>query len=260
MQKEAEKFADSDLLEGFFSIQALLQAKDEGINDRPVFEILFAQEKKQKKEREWRFLWKYSKKYGFPIRLCPLCEIESLAVGSTHGGILARCGNRSFPSVSKEILQQNPKGFYVLLDGIEDPYNFGYALRTLYAAGADGILLSPRNWMGAAGVVCRASAGASERFCMYLCDRIEQGVDCFKESGYRIVCADLDRAVSVYDADLSFPLLLIIGGEKRGIRASVLEKADTVVRLEYGRPFDAALSAASAASLLGYEVFRYNRN
>ena len=69
----------------------------------------------------------------------------------------------------------------------------------------------------------------------------------------------MEHSVSMYDADLCRPLLLIVGGEKRGISRAVLDLADTVVRLDYGRPFEGALSAASAASILAFEVYRQNR-
>ncbi len=258
MQKEAEKFTDSNLLEGKISLSALLDARVQGHNDRPILRVLFAREKLKSKEREFRYFSKKAAEHGYEVEIRPLCELDAMAIGNTHGGILAVCGDRTFPILTREVLQSKPRGFFVLLDGVEDPYNFGYALRSLYAAGVDGILLTERNWMGAAGVVCRASAGASERFCMYLCP--DDLTDLFHACGYRVLCADIQNSVSVYDADLSLPLLLVVGGEKRGIGASLLAQADAVVRLEYGRPFAAALSTASAATLLAYEIYRVNRD
>ena len=93
---------------------------------------------------------------------------------------------------------------------------------------------------------------------LYLMDP-EKAVTLFKKEGFRIVSADLPNSLPVYDADLQKPLLLVVGGERRGITKGVLEKSDAIVRLDYGRPFDAALSAASAASILAFEVFRQNR-
>jgi len=52
---------------------------------------------------------------------------------------------------------------------------------------------------------------------------------------------------------------LIVGGEKRGISHALLDKCDGRVCLDYGRDFPEALSAASAASILAFEVFRQNR-
>ena len=82
--------------------------------------------------------------------------------------------------------------------------------------------------------------------------------DMFKEKKYKIVCAGIRKSVSAYDADLKKPLLLVVGGEKRGISSSVLQKADSIVRLEYGREFMQSLSASSAATVLAFEVLRQN--
>ena len=60
-------------------------------------------------------------------------------------------------------------------------------------------------------------------------------------------------------ADVKTPVLLVVGGEKRGITRAVLSECDGVVCLDYGRRFGAALSAASAASILAFEIFRQNR-
>ena len=79
------------------------------------------------------------------------------------------------------------------------------------------------------------------------------------KSGYKIVCADIKNSVSVYEADLKKPLLLIVGGEKRGISSKILSRADEIVRIDYGRSFQNALSAASAATILSFEVLRANR-
>ena len=55
------------------------------------------------------------------------------------------------------------------------------------------------------------------------------------------------------------PLLLVVGGEKRGIKKRLRPELDLIVRLDYGREFGEALSAASAASVLAFEALRQNR-
>jgi 23S rRNA (guanosine2251-2'-O)-methyltransferase len=171
--------------------------------------------------------------------------------------VLAYTSDRTIKNITECEIKEN--GFYVFLQGIEDPYNFGYALRSLYAAGVDGIVLEKRNWMSAAGVVCRASAGASEMLPLAWGEP-EEIAKAFKEKGYSIVAADkTDDAVSVYDTEISFPVLLVVGGEKRGISAAFRAYCDKTVMLDYGREFRAALSAASASSIIAFEIFRKNR-
>ena len=64
--------------------------------------------------------------------------------------------------------------------------------------------------------------------------------------------------MGLYEADLKKPLLLVVGGEKRGISAEMLALADRVVRIDYGREFRGSLSAASAATVMAFEILRQN--
>lgn len=261
MIKEAEKFAESNLMEGMVSLRAVLEAQTTAYNDRRILEVLYTEARAADKPKELAWLRHRAEEYGFPITLCSAETIDAAAVGNTHGGVLARCSTRTIPALNEAVCASLPDdGFFVMLEGIEDPYNFGYALRSLYAAGADAVILPPRSWMSAAGVVCRASAGASERLPLYCAESGEEAAFLLRGRGAKIVCADIADSVSVYDADLSRPLFLIVGGEKRGISRAVLRQADCVVRLDYARSFDGALSAASAASILAFEVFRQNRS
>ena len=256
MIKEESRFKDSCVFEGMTSIRALIDnLKDEKDNARKIEKILYDTQKEKSKSKELGYLKKMAVLFGFTVECATSEEIDSYTVGASHGGIIALCAERTYPNVTKDSIVEN--GFYVMIEGIEDPYNFGYALRSIYAAGADGIILSERNWLSAAGVVCRSSAGASERLNTYIATN--DFITDFKAKGYKIICADIKNSVSVYEADLKKPILLIVGGEKRGISASLLKEADQIVRIDYGRRFDAALSAASASTILAFEIFRNNK-
>ena len=257
MQKEENKFRASSVFEGMVSIRSLLAAAKEGSNDRRIKRVLYARERLPKIFKEVAFLRHEGERSGFSVEETDEETLSSLTLGTSHGGLVAECTDRSIPSLSKSVaLPQN--GFFVMLEGIEDPYNFGYALRSLYALGVDGVILPERNWMSAAGVVARASAGASELFALYTASS-ETAADLFSEAGYTVVCADADTETALEDSSLTYPVFLIVGGEKRGISAAVKKKADVTVKISYGRPFDRALSAASAATILAYEIAKQNR-
>ncbi|MFA5561018.1 MAG: TrmH family RNA methyltransferase [Eubacteriales bacterium] len=258
MLKEEEKFAPSTVMEGMTSIRAVLKGQTTSNNDRKIEKILFQQEKEAQLQRELGYLRAMGREKGFEVLPVEAERLHRLCIGSSHGGVVALTGERKLPALSEALKAIRPDGLYVLLEGIEDPYNFGYALRSLYACGADGIILPPRNWMSAAGVVARASAGASELFDMFTADATE-ALSLFHGIGYRTVCADARADVTLQNCALPCPLLLLVGGERRGLSAAVRQKADMQVRIAYGRDFPAALSAASAATLFGYEIARQNR-
>lgn len=253
---ENDKIAGSGFFEGIISIRSILSCD---CSKRKIKKIYYAAERLDTNRKEFGWLKAMSEKYTFEIEILPRSEIDSIAFGTTHGGVLASCSDREYPTLTYKFIEKTrKKGFYAMIEGIEDPFNFGYAVRSIYAAGADAIILSKRNWMSAAGVVCKSSAGASELCDIAVADSTD-AAEIFSSAGFRIICSDIKNSVSVYEADLSFPLLLIIGGEKRGISRALLDKADGIVRLDYGREFPEALSAASAAAILSYEVLRQNK-
>lgn len=259
MQKEDIKFRSSAVLEGMTSVRALLYGRKNNIHDRRILRILYDRTREEKLRRDLGFLRANGQIYGFPVEGVSAEEIEQRAIGTSHGGVLAECGERTIPLLHDCRSSLSGGGFYVMIQGIEDPYNFGYALRSLYACGIDGIVLSERNWMSAAGVVARASAGASEMLPAYIATA-EEAADIFHAIGYRVVCADERTEHILPDTTLRKPLLLIIGGERRGISRALLDRADILVKIPYERGFRASLSAASAATILGYEIMRQNRS
>lgn len=256
MQKEDIKFLDSTVFEGMTSIRAIINANNDGFNDRKIQKILFDKDRLSKIHKEVGYLRAISESKGFELVPSTREELDEITLGSSHGGIIAITGDRTLPSFSADT-EIESEGFYAMIQGIEDPYNFGYSLRSLYATGCSGIILPERNWMSAAGVVARSSAGASEMFKIYKADPLV-AAEIFKSKGYKIVCAD-ERTDNVLGAcELKKPLLLIVGGEKRGISRALIDNADILVKINYAREFKASLSAASATTMFAYEIMRQN--
>jgi 23S rRNA (guanosine2251-2'-O)-methyltransferase len=239
---------DHTFLEGHISIQAALAAGSRQVH------IIYL--RRGKLSRAVSRLERQAKAIGVPIERVNEETIDAYAGGRTHGGVVARVGPRRFVSLEM-LLTTSGLPFVSMLDGIEDPFNFGAAVRVMYAAGLDGLVVRPRNWMSAAGLVARTSAGASELIPVAVADSALEAAAFFRERGLTVACtASQTRALSVYEADLSRPLFLVIGGEKRGITRSFIEQADVLLRIPYGRPFKRSLGTASAAAVLAFEVMR----
>lgn len=258
MLKEDTRFINSTVFEGITSLRAVFGGIDLSVSDRCVSRVMVTEKRKNDNPKEYAWLTHEAERRGFAIESVSEERINALSVGSSHGGLIAECSVRSIQRLSHDVCAPQDKGFFVMMEGIEDPYNFGYALRSLYAAGVSGVILPERNWMTAAGVVARSSAGASELLPMYTADSLT-AARFFHEAGYKVACADVRTEDVLYDTALPLPLLLIVGGEKRGISRALLDTADIVVKIPYGRDFPAALSAASAATILGFEILRQNK-
>ena len=240
-----------DIFEGMTSISAVIKSITQNISDRKIIKIIYDRSRAEQKSRELKFLSHKAKELHFPLLAVDGDEINDICSGTTHGGIVAICSKRSFPELNVNFLTNG--SFFVLIDGIEDPYNFGYSVRSLYAAGVDGIVLPERNWMEFAGTVSRSSAGTSELIGMCFSDTLE-AVKFFKDKGFEIVCAGIRDSVSLYEHDFKNPILLVVGGEKRGISSRILQLSDVNVRIDYAREFMGSLPSASAISVIAFEI------
>lgn len=235
------------VLEGFVSVRAALKA-----GSRPIDAIIV---RRDKWDRGIAWLEHASRDAGIPFERADAAEIDAIAQGTTHGGVIARVGPRAFVPLG-DLAAGAEAPFVAMLDGVEDPFNFGQAVRALYAAGAHGLVVRPRSWLSAAGTVARASAGASEWMPTALAETALEAAAHFRARGLTVACTAQQGAASIYEADLSGPLFLVIGGERRGITRSFLEQADLLLSIPYGRAFDQSLGTTGATAVLAFEVMR----
>lgn len=251
MRKDLEKHGESDFAEGVISILSIIK------NDsRPVFQIYLLPDAKKDEKNILRLLM-LAKKKKIPISVETPDFFDSVTTGHTHGGVIARVGQRRM-TTPQEVFEKGD-GFVFLICGIEDPFNFGCAVRSFYAAGAGGMILTPRNWLSCAGVTIRSSAGTTEAIPCACYESPSELCKLAKEKGYRVVCACEKDSVELFDATLEKPIFFIVGGEKRGISREFLDAADEKVRIPYGRPFKGSLTASAASAICAFEVFRRNK-
>ncbi|MCW5876205.1 MAG: RNA methyltransferase [Anaerolineales bacterium] len=234
-------------LEGWVSVLAALEA-----GRRPVAAVYL---QAGKEVRQAGRIAAAARARGLQPQMLPAAELDALAQGRSHGGVLAQAGERTFQTLD-ELTAAAPDGFFAMLYGVEDPYNYGQAIRALYAAGAHGLVVPERNWDTALNVVARASAGASE-YMPTARAAPEAAIQHFKAQGFRAAgTAKARGATPLYAADLRGPLLLLIGGEKRGLGAAAQALCDLQLTIPYGREFRGELDVTSSVAALAFEVMR----
>lgn len=255
MDSKMQTTDSSIIFEGITSLSALIAAQRGGKSRRKIIRVYFEKSKIRKERGRFQFVRHASEELGFELLTCDETEIASIASGKTHGGILAEVTEAEYKLFTPQLIPS--KGFSAIIEGVEDPYSLGYSLRTLYACGCDAVIL-PRHLPSAAdSTLCKASAGASELLDMYMGDTAEIA-NAYKLAGYTIACAEIRDSVACSEADLKLPLLLVVGGEKRGISSKLSALKDMNICIPYAREFLGSLSTASAISILAYEVVRQN--
>lgn len=250
------------IIEGISAVSAVINniLNSYSNSQRRLTDVYFDMSKISKYDKtnyaRYRFLEKNAEKCGYIFHESTPEEISQIVSGTTHGGIAARVSSFETEALSDEEVKKD--SFYCYLDGVDDPFNLGYIIRTMYAFGAAGIIMPENNKMNLfPATVMKSSAGLTEHIDMFTASP-EVLCEIFAKKGYKIVCTSLRDSIPCREADMTYPILLVIGGEKRGISRNILSKADFNVRIDYSVPFNGSLPSVCAASVIGYEVSSQN--
>ncbi len=187
-----------------------------------------------------------------PVSVKPKREIDRLAEG-VHQGIILYVRDYQYCSLSN-LLQDNPS-FFVILDHIEDPHNFGAIIRTCEAAGVDGIIIPKDRQVGVNATVMKTSVGTLDHMKICQVTNLGSTIDYLKEQGFWIVGTALEDSVDYRNIDYSGKIALIIGNEGSGISKLVRKKCDFIAKIPmYGTTN--SLNASVASGIMIYEVIR----
>ena len=176
-------------------------------------------------------------------------------------GIIAETSEFKYSSVD-EILQvakdKNKSNFILILDGVEDPHNFGSIIRVAECLGVDGIIISKNRACPVNDTVAKVSAGAIEHVKIAKVTNINTEIERLKKENVWVyaceLCGeDLDRA------NLSGNIAIVMGSEGKGVSALTRKLCDGVVSMQmYGKVN--SLNVSVATGIVLYEIVRKNRN
>jgi 23S rRNA (guanosine2251-2'-O)-methyltransferase len=192
---------------------------------------------------------------GVPVRVEPSESLERLCHTTEHQGFLARMTD--FPyAVEAEVLTALPAtSFSVILDGIQDPYNFGAIIRSAEVFGADAVFIPTTGQVGVTSMVARSSVGAVNRVAIVRVEALAGTVAALKRAGVAVVAASEKAATTMADFDFRRPVAIIMGNEGKGVSAELLALCDATVRIPQVGMIG-SLNAAVAAGIFFYEVRR----
>ena len=192
-----------------------------------------------------------------PIRRVSDEELDREAGGVSHQGVVADVSERKVYDLHDliEDARVNPPALIVVLDGIEDPHNFGAILRTCDGAGAHGVVRQTRHSAPLTGVVTKASAGAVAHVKIADVVNIARAVEDLKEAGIWTVGLAGD-APSTYDKmDFSLPTAFVLGAEGTGLRRLVRDRCDMLTAIPMKGHVD-SLNVSVAAGVVLFEARR----
>ena len=200
-------------------------------------------------------LFAEARKKGIRVQFVDKKVLDKESVTGHHQGVIAITTDFKYSSLDDIIAARGEKsGFVILCDGIEDVHNLGSVIRVAECTGADGVVIPSTNSASVTEAVVRISAGAANHVKVAKVNSLNRAVEELKKAGYWLYALEADGQ-SIYSADLSGNVAIVVGGEDSGVRHLTREKCDFVVSLPMCGKVN-SLNASVALGVAAYEVLK----
>jgi 23S rRNA (guanosine2251-2'-O)-methyltransferase len=192
-----------------------------------------------------------------PVRQVDRKELDALAHGATHGGVIAVVSPKPRLTPAQLMglvdgLKESP--LLLLLEGIEDARNLGFIIRTAEATGVHAVLVKKHLWDLDPVEIARPASGAYERMPLSQIEDVAPLKD-LQRRGLRLIGCLAGARRSLFATDLTTPGVLCVGGEKRGLSGAVRSICDAFLTIPQ-RPGASSLSLSHASAILMGEAMR----
>jgi 23S rRNA (guanosine2251-2'-O)-methyltransferase len=187
-------------------------------------------------------------------------ELDRLTRGAGHQGVVADLREAKSVTVEDLIVQGAAAGapLIVVLDQIEDPHNVGAILRTVDAAGADGVVRQSRHAARLDGAAAKVSAGAVAHVKIAEVVNIARALEVLKDAGIWTVGLAGDGSKRYDEIDFTLPTALVVGAEGTGLRRLVRDRCDWLASIPMRGHVD-SLNVSVATGIALFEALRQRR-
>jgi 23S rRNA (guanosine2251-2'-O)-methyltransferase len=242
--------APSDLVWGRHSSLAVLEG------GRPVHRVWCTPE--MRFSPRFLQLLREAKASGVLVEEVTWARLGQISGGAVHQGIVLQPAAAETLDLTSLIEGCGALGEAPLLmavDGLTDPHNLGAILRSAEALGAHGMVLPQRRNAGLTGSVAKVAAGALEHLPVARVVNLNRSLETLKQEGYRVIGLAEEGSVTLEEANLEGPLVVVTGSEGDGLSLLTRRNCDQLVRIPL-RGATPSLNASVATALLLYEIAR----
>jgi 23S rRNA (guanosine2251-2'-O)-methyltransferase len=189
------------------------------------------------------------------VHVTDTAEVARIAGSDAHQGLCARVDPYPYADAAALVAEAAAPGggLLVALDEVQDPQNVGAICRTAECAGAAGLVTPERRAAGVTAAVAKASAGAVEHLRVARVRNLADFLAQAKRAGcWCYGAAAAPEAIPWDEPDWRGGVVLVLGGEGKGLRPRVAASCDALVALPLrGQVASLNVSAAAAALLYG---------
>lgn len=186
--------------------------------------------------------------------------LDKLSRGVLHQGVILEAD--PLPLLDEKALMPvvtAPNAFVVVLDGVEDPHNFGAIVRSAAACGASAVVFGKDRSAPLSPAMTKAAAGGVEHVPMAQVPNLVRVLGRLQEAGFWFAVLDAGGDRLLWEADLTGRVGLVIGSEGKGVRRLLRQRCDMGVRIPI-RGAITSLNASVSAGIALVECLRQRHN
>jgi 23S rRNA (guanosine2251-2'-O)-methyltransferase len=240
--------ATQSVVYGVLPVLELLRA-----DSRTIDKIAVAEGVREKRLSE---IFELARAKGIVVNRVQRNKLNELAGdGANNQGVIAFATSAAYVDADTILETCGNNALLLVLDGVEDPRNFGAILRTAECAGVDGILIPERRSVGLTETVAKSSAGATEYVKVAKAANLNRVIEDLKSRNIWVVGTSAEAEMNYSEWDWSRPSALVLGGEGKGLHRLVAENCDVLVKISmYGKI--QSLNVSVAAGVILFEARR----
>lgn len=186
-----------------------------------------------------------------PVEERPRIQLDQLARGAVHQGVILDADPLPLYRLEDWVRQEFPSEVIVIvLDGVEDPHNFGAIVRSAAACGARAVVFGKDRAAPVSSASMKSATGAMEYVDLVVAANLARALELLKQSGFWVAGLDACGDKRLWDADLKGRVAIVVGSEGRGMRRLVAERCDFTVSIPLTGPITSLNASVSAAVAL----------
>ncbi len=201
---------------------------------------------------------------NIPLKFTAREELAEKAAGQNHQGVVALIQPYIYQAAEdlqesfQSALTSGRSPFFLILDHVQDPYNFGSLLRSASCFGVDGVIIPADRACGVTPTVFKASAGALAHLPIVQVVNLAREVERLKKAGCWVMGAEMDGQTLLDQVDFAVPMALVLGSEGKGLSRLLREKCDVLLSIPMQGPLF-SLNVSVAGGIIMSRVFCQRR-
>ncbi len=184
-------------------------------------------------------------------------ELDTRVAG-VHQGVVAQVGaSREWDEADllASLAEAGKPSFLLILDGVTDPHNLGACLRTADAVGVQAVVVPKDKSAALTPTARKVACGAAETVPLVRVTNLARFLRSLKDAGVWLIGTAGDAEASLYQADFSGPMALVMGAEGKGLRRLTREHCDQLIMIPMQGDVD-SLNVSVATGVCLYEALR----